>query len=457
MNFIRRLKKELPLWIEKGWVNEGCDREILAHLEHGEGRETYLSFALSILGVLLLGSGVVTWFAANWRLIPKFWKLLLLLSAMWGAYGGAGFLLREDRSPRIGQALLLLGVLLFGANIMLIAQMYHIDSHAPNGVLLWALGALSTAYLFRSSPCLVAAIVLGALWTGMEAEAVRYGVHWAYLLFWFASLPLLCLTGGRPALHASFWALFVWTLGLYIREDLFLYGSERGYPYYFYLTHIVGFAWFALFLSGRTLNRYAGIRFIAQTLREYSLLAVLCCIYALSVPSFYGGVVDWKRGAVFAGAGSTWVFMAGLCTAAVLGLELFHRFKRGAPAPAGSFLPDWLIAGGFIGLVWANFLCRPRFFGSMAVAVNLLYFCALVRLIVVGLRDHDRSIVNLAFVFFGLTLLSRYFDTFWTLLGRSWFFMGGGVLLVGGGILMERHRRKLNAMITVRTGGEVEP
>jgi uncharacterized membrane protein len=51
--------------------------------------------------------------------------------------------------------------------------------------------------------------------------------------------------------------------------------------------------------------------------------------------------------------------------------------------------------------------------------------------------------VNLSFAFFALTLLSRYFDTFWSLLNRSYFFMLGGLLLIGGGLFLERERRKL--------------
>jgi len=46
---------------------------------------------------------------------------------------------------------LLLGVILFGSNIMLIAQIYHIDSHFPNGVLMWSLGALLAAWLVRNA------------------------------------------------------------------------------------------------------------------------------------------------------------------------------------------------------------------------------------------------------------------------------------------------------------------
>jgi uncharacterized membrane protein len=63
------------------------------------------------------------------------------------------------------------------------------------------------------------------------------------------------------------------------------------------------------------------------------------------------------------------------------------------------------------------------------------------------MHGNDRVLVNMAFLFFGLGLLSRYFDTFWTLLDRSYFFMAGGLLLIGGGYLLEKQRRKLTGRI----------
>ncbi len=69
-------------------------------------------------------------------------------------------------------------------------------------------------------------------------------------------------------------------------------------------------------------------------------------------------------------------------------------------------------------------------------------------LVYVGLHLNDRFLVNLAFVFFALAVLARYFDTFWTLMNRSFFFMAGGLLLLIGGYALERGRRKLTGQIS---------
>jgi uncharacterized membrane protein len=84
------------------------------------------------------------------------------------------------------------------------------------------------------------------------------------------------------------------------------------------------------------------------------------------------------------------------------------------------------------------------------MAFNLLFFAGMLWLLYAGMHTDDRFLVNLAFVFFGLTLLTRYFDTFWTLLNRSYFFMVGGLLLIAGGYALERKRRQITAGIGAR-------
>ena len=47
-------------------------------------------------------------------------------------------------------AAVLAGIAVFGAGIMLIAQMYHMEGNPPDAVLFWALGALLAAVLRRA-------------------------------------------------------------------------------------------------------------------------------------------------------------------------------------------------------------------------------------------------------------------------------------------------------------------
>jgi uncharacterized membrane protein len=51
--------------------------------------------------------------------------------------------------------------------------------------------------------------------------------------------------------------------------------------------------------------------------------------------------------------------------------------------------------------------------------------------------------VNVALVFFVIDIIARYFDVFYTLMNRSFFFVCGGVLLMVVGTLTEKGRRTI--------------
>lgn len=161
--FLKRLRAELPQWIERGWINPRHRDAILDHVARQSQRAPrYAYLALSLMGALLFGAGVVTFFAANWGVMPKLVKLLVLFTALGAAYAVAALAFARGFTA-LGHGLVLLGVMFFGANIFLIAQIYHIDAHYPHGILLWALGALASAWLASSQPALIAAIALALL------------------------------------------------------------------------------------------------------------------------------------------------------------------------------------------------------------------------------------------------------------------------------------------------------
>jgi uncharacterized membrane protein len=107
-NFLARLAKELPDWAARGWVKAGAERAILDHVAAQGHGTPLLTYAFSILGVLLFGSGIITYFAANWGEIPKLIKLVILLGSLWLAYGMPARP-ADEHAPLLGQSLVLLG------------------------------------------------------------------------------------------------------------------------------------------------------------------------------------------------------------------------------------------------------------------------------------------------------------------------------------------------------------
>ncbi|OGT88302.1 MAG: hypothetical protein A2286_11140 [Gammaproteobacteria bacterium RIFOXYA12_FULL_61_12] len=439
--FIKQLKGELPFWVERGWVTPGGDRAILEHLAGQEREEGFLVHALAILGVLLLGSGVVTFFAANWSEMAKLAKLAVLLGGLWLAYGAGGLLLARGEHPKTGQALLLLGVILFGANVMLIAQIYHIESHYPDGVLLWAAGALATAFLLPSQPAMAAAIALLTLWTGMESLDFNR-VHLGFLPLWALCLPRIQAQGWRFAAHLALIALLLWSLFTFFSLDA---------PSGLYLVECYALAYLALFLTGMLMETQGAFAPFAPIVKRYAIFAVLAGFYTLTFPQMQ----SWDRGAGYrAAAPADWVAAILALLVLIALLSLWHRQRTASAQRPGYLL--WgqrLIAVGILFLT-ANLFITGELGGLMALGFNLLFFAGLIWLIVAGRETNEEFLINIAFAFFAFALLSRYFDTFWSLMDRSFFFMGGGLFLLAGGYFLERQRRRLTReMAAQRKGG----
>ena len=97
---------------------------------------------------------------------------------------------------------------------MLIAQMYHIDGHPPDAVLVWGLGAALAGIALRSPPALILATLLLALWSGWESTLAQ-AVHWAFVPAWIAlTAASLAVTRWRAVFLLLALILAGWTFCL---------------------------------------------------------------------------------------------------------------------------------------------------------------------------------------------------------------------------------------------------
>lgn len=446
--YLRRLQTDLPVWVERGWVSPEHRQAILDHAAaQEEGGPRYIVLALAVMGVVLLAAGIISFFAANWDAIPKLARLAVLFGGTWAAYAASGALTARG-STATGHAVLLLGVLLFGADIALVAQTYHIEAHFPNGILLWCLGALLAAWLMESQVVMVAAVLLGALWSGMEHSHFGEGVHWLFLPLWAFFLAPVLRHRWRAALHFALLTLMFWGWQTFLAvvdgRDRVLAALEP-----FLLVSLLLF-FVARWQSWRE-ERLAG------TVQFYAAFNGLAYFFVLTFPAAYHGYAE----KTYFTPPSLWV--AG--NLAVLGLVLllaWRVFRRETLAgfPRRSLFGAAVLAGMAVLLTLNVIWILPQWFlpqwllphrGSWpAVLFNLEFFAVLAWLVHYGGEAGRRSLVNLAFAFFALGVLVRYFDTFWSLLDRSFFFMGGGVLLLAGGYWLERQRRKFTREILQR-------
>lgn len=206
-----RLERDLKRWLEAGFVSEAGAAAIRADVAaHRSKIGAAQVFAL--LGAVLFGFAIMSFVAANWDGMSKLARMLLLLVSMWGCYAGAAWLFSRQLVG-FGHAAVVGGIAVYGASIMLIAQMYHMEGNPPDAVLMWALGALVTALLARSPAALGSAFVLGVVWSVYERN-LSDGPHWAFLAFWIAACATARWLRWRPALHLAAVSLLVWLVPL---------------------------------------------------------------------------------------------------------------------------------------------------------------------------------------------------------------------------------------------------
>ena len=206
-----RLNRDLERWQAAGWISGQGHAAIVSDLasrRSGIG----LSSALAVLAAVLIGFAAMSFVAANWDHMSKLARLALIGTGLVGSYAGAAWLFHRGLDV-MGHAAVLAGVALFGAGIMLIAQMYHMDGHAPDAVWLWGVGALVSAVVLRSNPAIGAAIVLFLMWTFYELQFTT-SVHWPYLPMWALTAFAVWLTRWRAGLQLISLALAVWIVAM---------------------------------------------------------------------------------------------------------------------------------------------------------------------------------------------------------------------------------------------------
>ncbi len=426
----RWLRQEVEKWRAEGIVDEATAQRILARYpagaERGCGRIVF-----SAIGAVLVGLGVILFFAYNWQAIPKAIKLLLVFGALAAAHGSAMAVARRGGpNHALVEGLHALGTMLFGAGIWLVAQIYHIDEHYPNAFLVWSIGALALAWALPSVVQALLALFLVAFWAGVEAFAFRTPVHGAPLL---VALGVLPLSWWRRSPVLLFFALAV----LFVVTAFAVIGIE--FKALVPLLFIMGTA-AALAGAAASTTPFADAE---GPLRTIGLLVVLGCGFALSFRDMGGllGRLDFTRPALaiyYGAAGAT--LLALLVVAAVV------CFARGGLAKIDTYR-RWQLAllGLGLAIVLVAMFSPGRIEGwAIALPFNAIVLGLAALLILEGSARLQPRLVAVGCLVFALVTVSRYADLFSSLLARSAVFvlLGVGLFVVGNFYALSRRAQE---------------
>lgn len=129
--------------------------------EKKEGMQKRIIRIIVTIGAILVGVGIFSFIAANWQEMTKVVKFLIIIIAMIASYTSGWFIREKWHYEKTGEAMLLLGAIIYGAGIFLVAQMFHIRENWPDGFILWMIGTIIMAFAVESFPLFYLAIPVG--------------------------------------------------------------------------------------------------------------------------------------------------------------------------------------------------------------------------------------------------------------------------------------------------------
>ncbi len=245
--FHRWLIEEIGSWRNEGLISPEQAKVLTArYAAEGPGREWGL-LVLTGLGSVVFGLGIILFFAYNWEGMHRFAKLGTVAIGLVGVHGLGAWLRRQGSDRRgLGEALHLLGTMLFGAGIWLVAQIYHLDEHYPNAFLAWGLAALAMAWALPSLAHGLLALALVFIWSWSEVFDFHQPNHWGAWLVAAGIIPLAWTLRSRVLLFFSlglFLVLYAFSL-LKVDDDLVVTALFLLAGGYLGLARAVGFSRF---------------------------------------------------------------------------------------------------------------------------------------------------------------------------------------------------------------------
>ena len=269
------LADELAKWREDGLISDEAARKIAARYDIDlSGANERRSFILKLVAYLFLALSLFTLVGANWEELPRAVRLIIVLGIL-AAVNFSGVWAQKNGKETQATTLFFLGNFCYGAAIVLVAQIYHLGEHMPDGVLLWAVGVLALALATHKSIIALQSLVLGLIWFLMEFEFS--GVSHGFLLFIVACAAVLWRDDSRLLTAALFASMFAYIVSFVLYERYFL--ADLHVEDAFYGVHFFALSYCLLAVCASFLLERAGKFELAFYLKNIGIVCgagILC-------------------------------------------------------------------------------------------------------------------------------------------------------------------------------------
>ncbi|WP_416730642.1 DUF2157 domain-containing protein [Fictibacillus sp. JL2B1089] len=398
------IRKEGKKWIADNIISKDQLDLILARYPDSEDKAK-VTGVLPILASVLIGIGILSFIASNWGEISPIARLSLLIVFMLGFYySGERYLKAGQRS--LGTSLNLLGIITFGASIILLGQTFNLNAVDARLFVFWSFPAIF--YLFRDRHKLYFFLV-GLLTVGGQLYSISEFQSFSYLL----CILFIIAVGGFVFLYPSTLKSWIFSIGLSTQVLMFITVNDINLLWFF----LFGFA---LFTSSLWVEK----RVFKQTFNRLGTLIGFGFAYGLYFLLTNEFSSDFELP-------NPYLFIPVL-------VALFALSVAGK-RQANLYMHAWELLI-FIPFFYLVKVTDPLIVGIVYLIIMFVYSGFKLA---EGYRNESRSQINFGIVLFLLVCLMGYFNLAWSFMPKSIFFLLGGILLFILNAFLQRKKKQI--------------
>jgi len=267
------LLDEIGFWQSSGILSADQSGRLLDLYETpsqiANRKHSMAMFALCGLAATMIGLAALLVVGYNWQDMTASLKLFTIFGTIVGTFAVAFWLRQQRKLLLTSEVLFFLTGAFYGAAIWLVAEIFHIQSHYPDGVWFWALGvlpfalALDTILLHTLYAGLLAVwvgteilgfesffpdfsyrhcalslpflVVPGLVWAYAKRSAMTIGIYAPVLAWWAILVPIAWHWQVDPIYFVGLMGALMLLIAEMHRE-----GSPLAVPYRFYGILIIG-------------------------------------------------------------------------------------------------------------------------------------------------------------------------------------------------------------------------
>lgn len=395
------IEKEGRRWTELDIISPEQHKQILdlyKDREHAIG-------LIPLLGSILIGLGILSFIAANWQDISHLIRLTMIITILIGFYGSGEVMIKKGQD-KLGIALISLGLVSFGAGIILIAQMFQLEAYNVTSWAIWGAAGVLLTYLYQSRYLFLLATLLLTI---TQWVSVLQFQTFSYLTF---AITLIGL-GYYIWKKQDTWLSWMFGLSFIVQSFMLIVSNEWKIIWFFIPV-------FAIY----TLVDITNKRKTYYPFQSSALMAGY--IFALFIVLFGNDKMYFDKYEDLLTTSILFFITIGI----LFIVSVFYKVKSGRTVSA----VDWIMAPVLLYL--------PVYEDILYLFILFLFSLFLLWR---GYVEEWRFKINLGTILFLISTMVAYGKLTWNFMDKSLFFILGGIILLLLSWFLNRRRKQFIA------------